>query len=253
MMTKHEEEFVSEMKKLNCGGFAARLEDVFSTSHVTDKELLDVLTDKAEQEVLEQKQKKGLITLKKAGLLNTYANLDMIEFTPGRNIDRTLIERLSTCFYIDEAANVLITGAAGTGKTFLAKAFAVKACEEGYRSRICNTRLLLKELATLYRNNEDDKPYRKKMKYYSNIPLLVLDEWLEESPSSTEALILKELVDTRWDRHSTIVCSQVAMDNWVSIFKNTAHGQAIVGRLKAHRYSIELTGDDMRMAHTERP
>ena len=91
------------------------------------------------------------------------------------------------------------------------------------------------------------------MKYYSNIPLLVLDEWLEESPSSTEALILKELVDTRWDRHSTIVCSQVAMDNWVSIFKNTAHGQAIVGRLKAHRYSIELTGDDMRMAHTERP
>ena len=60
-------------------------------------------------------------------MCSKYANLDMIEFTQGRNINRTLIERLSACFYIDEAADVLITGAAGTGKMFLAKAFAVKA------------------------------------------------------------------------------------------------------------------------------
>ena len=131
----------------------------------------------------------------------------MIEFTQGRNINRTLIERLSACFYIDEAADVLITGATGTGKMFLAKAFAVKAL----RGRV------------------------------------------PEHNLHNTRLLLKELVDTRWDRHSTIFCFQVAVDNWVSIFKNTAHGQAIVGRLKVHRYSIELTGDDMRMAHTERP
>ena len=253
MMNKHEEELVLNLKNLGCDGYADKLTTVFSTSHVTEKELLGVLTDKASEEVLEEKQKKATIRLRQSGLLNTYANLDLLEYSPERQIDKILIDRLSTCDYIKEAANVLITGASGTGKTFIAKALGVRACEEDIRVRICNSRLLLKELSALNKNEEDNAPYEKKLKFYSRIPLLILDEWLAEPVSRTDTVIIQELIDNRWNRTSTIFCSQLAEENWLSGFKNTALGEAIISRIKSHSYSILLDGEDLRTKHYERP
>ena len=73
----------------------------------------------------------------------------MLEYLPGRNLDKTLIDRLTSCSYVQEAANVVITGAAGTGKSFVARALGVQACNEGWRTRIFNLRALLKELYSI--------------------------------------------------------------------------------------------------------
>lgn len=253
MMTKHEEELVLNLRSLGCNGYADKLNTVFSSSHVTEKELLGVLTDKASEEVVEEKQKKAEVRLKQSGLFNTYANLDLLEYSPERQIDKILIDRLSTCDYITQAGNVIITGASGTGKTFIAKALGVKACEENIRVKVCNSRMLIKELAALNKNEEDDAPYRKKLKFYSRIPLLILDEWLAEPVSRTDTVIIQELIDNRWNRTSTIFCSQLAEENWLSGFKNVALGEAIISRIKSHSYSIRLDGEDLRTKHYERP
>ena len=65
------------------------------------------------------KQAKAERLLRQASLFNTYANVDLLEYIPERNIDKALIDRLCSCAYIDEAVNVIVTGAAGTGKSFI--------------------------------------------------------------------------------------------------------------------------------------
>ena len=72
------------------------------------------------------------------------------------------------------------------------------------------------------------------------MPLLILDEWLAEPVSRTDTVIIQELIDNRENRTSTIFCSQLAEENWLSGFKNVALGEAIISRIKSHSYPIKL-------------
>lgn len=251
MMNQYEQGLVFNFEQLGCKGLAEKLTGVFTTGHVRDEDLLKVLTSTTEEEILRLKQERAEKLLGCAGLKNTYANLDMIEYSPERNLDKTLVDRLSSCEYINEAANILITGAAGTGKTFLAKAFAVKACNEGYRTRIFHLRALLRDLSE--REKDDGDGYARRLRYLANIPLLVIDEWFSISPDKKELVILHELIDARYGRHSTIICSQVLVENWAKYCGSLALGESITGRLKAHSYKFEMEGEDLRDRHCQRP
>ena len=251
MMNKYEQGLVYNFEKLGCAGLAFKLSNVFSSGHVRDEDLLKVLTDTTEDEILRIKQERAERLLSQASLKNSYANLDMIEYDTERNLDKTLIDRLSTCEYINEAANIIIVGAAGTGKTFLAKAFAIQACNEGFRTRVFHLRALLRDLSE--REKDDGESYVRRLKYLSNIPLLVIDEWFSIAPDKKELVILHELIDARYSKHTTIICSQMTTDNWAKYCGNQALGESITGRLKGHCYLINLKGDDLRKKHFQRP
>ena len=149
MMDKFEKGLVFNFPKLGGVGPAEKFPDILSNSHVRENELLSVFTNATSEEIMRIKQAKAERLLRQAKLYNTYANFDMLEYLPGRNLDKILIDRLPSCSYVQEAANVVITGVAGTGKSFVARALSVQACNEGWRTRIFNLRALLKELDTL--------------------------------------------------------------------------------------------------------
>ena len=251
MMNEFESGLVYNFEKLGCHGLAEKLTDIFSTTHVREADLLSVLTTATSEEIIRIKQERATRLLKQASLYNTYANVDMLEYSPERKLDRTLIDRLITCDYIKEAANVILAGAAGTGKSFIARALGVQACNEGYRTRIFNLRALLKDLEI--RDKAGDDVYEKRLRYLSRVPLLIIDEWFACAPSKTELVFLHELIDARYGRHATIVCSQMPPENWPQFCPNKALGESITGRITAHCYRINLEGDDMRKTHYERP
>lgn len=251
MMNIHEQGLVENLNNLGCIGLALKLKDIFETQHVKDEDLLSLLANTSSDEVIRIRQERAYRLLKQAGLLNSYANLDIIEYQAERNLDKTLIDRLSTCDYIRNKANIIITGAAGTGKTFLAKAFAIQACNEGFRSRIFHLRQITKQLVAL--EKDDHLLYEKRLKYFSRIPLLVIDEWFSIAPSKNELIVLHELIDARYDRTSTIICSQMPKENWATFSGTTAIGEAITGRLSAQCFKIALEGSDIRTRHSERP
>ncbi len=251
MMNKYEEGLVFNFEKLGCSGLAMKLCKIFSSEHVRDEDLLKVLTDTTTEEILRIKQDKADRLLHLASLHNAYANLDMLEYSPDRNLDKTLVERLSTCDYINEGANIIIVGAAGTGKTFLAKALAVQACNEGFRTRLFNLRAMLRELVE--REKDGGSEYARRLRYLSNVPLLVIDEWFATSPNKEELVILHELIDARYGRRSTVICSQMLSENWSDYCGNKALGESITGRLKSYSYCFDLKGDDIRKRHHERP
>lgn len=251
MMNKYENDLVCNFRQLGCPGLAERLGDIFSSRHVKGDDLLKVLANTTEEEYLRLKQLKGERLLKLAGLLNTYANLDIIEYLPERALDATLIERLASCAYINEGANVVITGAAGTGKTFIARALGVQACKEGYRTRIVSLRGMLKDLSERDLAGED--LYARKIRMLSRIPLLIIDEWFAHTLNKSELVMLHELIDARYGRRSTIICSQMPPDNWPAYCPNRALGESITGRILSKCYSLELEGEDLRKIHSERP
>lgn len=251
MMTENEKGLIGSLESLGCKGLAERLEKFFDTKHVSAENLMELLAFESSEEVVRIKQIRAERLLKRAGLFNTYANIDLLEYSPERHLDKILVERLSSCDFIRDYSNVIIVGAAGTGKTFLARALAVNACNNGIRTNIYGLRSLLRELAI--REKEDPYGFEKRMKFLGRIPLLVLDEWFSISPTKNELVILHELIDSRYGRTSTIICSQMPSENWPIFCGNAAIGEAIKGRLLAKSFVFSLEGEDLRTKHFQRP
>ena len=130
MMNEFKSTLVYNFEKLGCKGLSEKLSGIFSPIHVRDSDLLSVLTTATSDEIVRIKQERVERLLRQASLFNIYANIDLLEYMSERNIDKTLMDRLCSCAYIDDAVNVIVTGSAGTGKSFIVRALGVQACND---------------------------------------------------------------------------------------------------------------------------
>ena len=138
------------------------------------------------------------------------AHIADINYTSGRKLNRTLIDRLATCEYITEHRNLFITGATGSGKTYMACAFGMEACKQRFRTRYVRLPELLMDLE-MARN---DGTYKKVQAKYANPVLLIIDEWLLLKPNESEQHDILELLHRRRRNSSTIFCSQYDSSGW---------------------------------------
>lgn len=120
--------------------------------------------------------------IRNAGFDQPEAYIADINYTSGRKLNRQLIDRLSTCEYIAEHRNIFITGATGSGKTYLACAFGMEACKHRYRTKYVRLPDMLLELDIA----RSDGTYKKVINKYANPIVLILDEWLLLKPTETE-------------------------------------------------------------------
>jgi DNA replication protein DnaC len=140
------------------------------------------------------------------------ASIENLEYSPKRSLDKALISRLSSCTYVLEANNVIILGATGVGKTHLASALGVAANRSFYAVKYIRLPDLLAELAI----SHSDGTYRKVMKKYKQVKLMILDEYLLFPLKESEALDLLEIVETRYKIASTIFCRSAALPGGMS-------------------------------------
>ena len=250
-MREQEKQLALNFEKLGATNIALALVEAFTSPSMQHASLIDVLLEASDNELAQQKNSRAQRLLKMAKLPNTMANLDELEYRPERNLDKMTIDRLSTCEYIRTHANTCIIGASWTGKSFLSKALACRACENGYRTKVIAFPLPMRELAHLQK--VDTPKYEKRLRYYSRFPLLVIDEWLCKQPEKQWTLILLELMENRYDETSTIICTQLPAENWPKVIGNVALGRAILGRVTASSYTIRLEGPDMRKNHSAKP
>ncbi len=250
-MRKEEKRLAMNFEKLGADTVSVALVEAFSLPVMQHVPLLEVLLDATEAELEKRRVSRAARLLKTAKLHNTVANLDGLEYHPERNLDKMTIERLGTCDYIRTHSNVCIVGAAGTGKSFLSRALACRACENGYRTKVISFPALMRELAHLYKI--DTPKYEKRMRYYSKFPLLLIDEWLCQQPEKQWVAILLELMENRYDETSTIICTQLPSENWPTVIGNVALGHAILGRVTAASFTLLLEGPDLRTRHSAKP
>lgn len=191
------------------------------------------------------KRKNNRLTrlIRKAEFQQTNACIEDIEYHADRKLDRTQILRLASCQYIHDQLNVVIMGASGAGKTYLACALGMAACRNYLPVKYIRLPELLGELAIA----RGEGNYRKVMKTYKNIPLLILDEWLLVSLKESESRDLLEIVEARHQRGSTIFCSQFAPAGWHSKIGESTLADAILDRIAHNSYKITVEGiDSMR-------
>ena len=148
-----------------------------------------------------------------------------------------LIRQLATCRWVAEHQNVIITGATGIGKTYLACALAQQACRLGYRVVYRRVPRLLEELALAHA----DGSYTRLLARLARVDVLVLDDWGLAPLSDQERRDMLEVVEDRDGTRSTIITSQLPVANWHDHLGDPTVADAICDRVlnRTHRLSIK--------------
>lgn len=180
--------------------------------------------------------------LKEAKLKLPQACIEDIEYPARRNIDKAVIRQLATCRWVAEHLNVTITGATGTGKTFLACALARQACRKGYRATYRRASRFFDELLLA----RADGSYLKLLSRFAKIDVLVIDDLGGAPLNDTQRQDLLEVLDDRYDNRSTIITSQIPTKSWHDYLADPSLADAILDRLIHNSHRLELTGSSVR-------
>jgi len=180
--------------------------------------------------------------LRQAKLRITGACLEDIEYAKERRLDRALMRQLGTGRWIEAHQNVVITGATGVGKTYIACALAQQACRRGYHVLYRRTPRLLDEL-TLARA---DGSYAKLLTRFARTDVLVLDDWGLAPVEDLERHELLEILEDRHGLRSTIWTSQLPVAKWHDHLGDPTVADAICDRLLHNAHRIVLQGPSRR-------
>jgi DNA replication protein DnaC len=171
---------------------------------------------------------------------------DLDTRTP-RGIDPRQLAQVRDLAWIDEHLNVLITGPCGVGKSFIACALAHAACRADHSVRCFRLPRLADELAR-YRALNNRSSFLKQL---AKADLLVLDDFGLAPMSEDVKRDLLEILDDRYDRRSTLITSQLPVDQWHAYLADPTLADAILDRLVHNSYRLALTGASMRKQKTE--
>jgi DNA replication protein DnaC len=212
-----------------------------SLDHLSFEERLGLLVD---IEYTSRKNNRLKRLIRNANFDQSYACIADINYSAGRKLDKALIDRLATCTFITDKHNIIIMGASGAGKSYLACAFGMEACKQYYTVKYVRLPELLTDLAIA----RGEGVYKKVLSQYRKVDLLILDEWMLVSLTETEARDLLELIHARHKRASTIFCSQFSPAGWHSKIGEATLADAILDRIVHDSYTIEIgDGSDRSM------
>ena len=195
-----------------------------------------------EAEWLARENKRLVRALREAKLKLTQACVEAIDFPARRELDKALVRQLATCRWVHEHQNVLVVGATGVGKSFLACALAHQACRQGYRAYYRRASRLFHDL-TLARA---DGTYIRLLAKLARLDVLVLDDWGLAPVQDQERRDLLEILEDRYGSRSTIITSQLPPAQWHDYLGEATLADAICDRLLHNAHRIVLKGPSRR-------
>ena len=232
---------MEKLQSLRLSGMLKALQEQQETPEIDSlsfEERLGLLLDR---EMTERQSKRLQTRLKKAKLRHQAAVED-IDYRHPRGLDKTQVMKLTDCEWIKDHQNIIITGPTGIGKTWLACAFAHKACREGYSALYTRLPRLLQDIGI----SRGDGRYPKVMKDLAKTDLLILDDWGLDPVKGDQLRDLLEVLEDRHGLRSTLVTSQLPVDSWHEYLGDPTLADAILDRLIHNAHRIPLQGESMR-------
>lgn len=180
--------------------------------------------------------------LKEAKLKLSQACVEDIDYPARRELDKAVVRQLSSCRWVQEHQAVLITGATGTGKTYVACALAQQACRKGFRAVYRRASRLFDELRIAHA----DGSYVRMLTRLARVDVLIIDDFAIAPVSDEERRHLLELLEDRYGTRSTIVTSQLAPNDWHDYLADPTLADAICDRIVHHAHRLVLKGPSRR-------
>ena len=196
---------------------------------------------------LHRENKRLARSLREARLRIGDACVEDIDYPPRRELEKATIRQLSTCRWIEEHQNVVITGATGTGKTYVACALAQQACRKGFRAIYLRATRLNEELTLAHA----DGSYANFLARLARVDVLVIDDWGLAPPKDQERRDLLEIVEDRYGTRSTIITSQVPPTKWHDHIGDPTVADAVCDRLLHNAHRLVLKGPSRRKEGSE--
>jgi len=184
----------------------------------------------------------------KAAKFPVTKTLDTFDFLALPKLNKKLVLELARCEFIDRRENVLALGNSGTGKTHLALALGMAACQGGYRVRFTTTAALVNELLEA----RDERRLLRLQKQLAKQDLLIVDELGYVPLSKTGAELLFETFSQRYEQGSTMVTSNLPFDEWTEVLGSERMTGALLDRLTHHVHILEMNGDSFRLKQSKK-
>jgi len=195
-----------------------------------------------------QRENQRLVrVLKEAKLKLSQACIEDLDYSARRELDKAVIRQLATCTWVQEHHNVLITGATGVGKTFVACALAQQACRRGYKALYRRASRLFDE----FHLARADGTYARLLARLARTDVLIIDDWGLTAVQTPERQDLLEILEDRHGARSTIVTSQLPPPSWHAHIGDPTLADAICDRLLHNAHRIVLKGPSRRKQSKE--
>lgn len=226
---------------LKLHGMAAALTEQLTQSAAQGLPFEERLGLLVEREVVFRENRR-LTRLLQQAQLKERACMEDLDFSSRRGIDRPQIASLASCDWIRAGQNLLVHGATGCGKTFLACALAHQACRQGLSALYVRAPRLFEELKLAHA----DGSFRKRLAAIAKTSLLVIDDFAISPIGANERNDLLEILDDRVNGHSTLITSQLPIEHWYEYIGEPTLADAILDRLLHSAHKIKLEGESMR-------
>ena len=232
---------LDRLHALQLRGMARAFEEQMQMPECAELSFAERLGLLVDREAADRESRRLARRLKDAKLRQEAA-IEDLDFRIPRGLDKRLVLSLAGCGWIDQHLNVLITGPTGVGKTWLACALAHKACRDGYSARYLRLPRLMQDLPIA----KADGRYAKLLRDYAKADLVVLDDWGLMPMNADTRRDLLEILDDRHNRHSTLVTSQLPIEQWHDYIGEPTIADAILDRLVHNAHVLTLRGPSMR-------
>ena len=175
-------------------------------------------------------------------------SLDTFDFAAQPSLNKSLVLELARCEWIEKRHNCIALGPSGTGKTHIALALGLAACQKGYSVAFTTAAALVHELMEA----RDERRLRALQKHLNTAKLLIVDELGYVPFTAVGSELLFEVFSQRYERGSTLVTSNLPFDEWTSVFGSERLTGALLDRLTHHVHILEMNGDSYRLATSKK-
>lgn len=233
-------ELVDALNELKLPNMAASLDALYHSESFYELDTVSFLEQLIEPEYQSKTSQRFQNRLKRAHLSGGPQSLDQCRDSADRiYLPPDINETLSSLDFIREGLNVCILGPSDSGKSYLAKALGIQACLK-YRAMYHHCEEFLETMVAL--KQADYKKYQKKVRFYLNLDLLILDDFLLHTiTDEREIKVLFEIMEKRSElSRCTIVCSQREPNSWASMILNDEVSANAILKRETKHYTVVI-------------